>query len=241
MPDCDVPQVLYKYCPPTGVEYALKAMTLRFSSPLKFNDVFDCRYLSGDRYAGTRQFKFRRGLGIVCLTGTATNHLMWVHYAQGHRGLVLGFDTSHQFFQMNRPRSVSYDPVPPTLDEAAEPDLELTFHKALEWKYEEEWRIVRTFSPSESRDVEFPVDVLREVVLGAAMEQHLRARAVDYLTELKSSDRNIELYEASPEPKSWRIGLKKSFLLRCPTCRGKGVVRCDTCNGSGLTSDVREL
>jgi hypothetical protein len=126
------------------------------------------------------------------------------------------------------------------LEGYADPDLEVTLHKALEWRYEQEWRIVRTFNQSESRDVEFPVDALREVVLGAAMERHFRARVIHCLTELKSLNRNIELYEACPDPKTWTIGLKRSFLLRCPICRGGGV-RCDACNGSGLTYDVREM
>jgi hypothetical protein len=240
MSERGVPQILYKYYPPAGVEYALEGQSLRFSSPLTFNDVFDCRYLSDHRYAGTRQSKFRRGLGVVCLTETATNHLMWVHYAQGHRGFVLGFNTAHEFFQMNRPQPVSYDPLPPALEGCAGPDLVLTVHKALEWQYEQEWRIARKFSQSESRDIEFPVEALRAVVLGAEMEQHLRARAVQDLTELKSSNPNVELYEACPNPKSWTIEIKQSFLLQCPTCNGSGV-RCHTCNGSGLTHDVREI
>jgi hypothetical protein len=228
MSEREVPKVLYKYYPPTGVEYAFEQKTLRFSSPLIFNDVFDCRSRSDRRFAGVNEFKFRSTLGIVCLTETATNHLMWVHYAQGHRGFVLGFDTAHEFFQRNQPEPVSYDPVPPTLEKYADPDLALTVHKALEWQYEQEWRIVREFNRSESRDIEFPVGALCAVVLGAKMEQHLQARAVH--TELRHSSPNIELYEACPDPRSWTIEIKPSFLLRCPTC-----------NGTGLTHDRREI
>jgi hypothetical protein len=69
--------------------------TIRFSHPSQFNDTFDCGY-SGN--LGAREvmqhFHYRKALGILCLTETPDNHLMWVHYAAGHAGFVVGFRTT---------------------------------------------------------------------------------------------------------------------------------------------------
>jgi len=39
--------------------------------------------------------------GVFCLTETRTNLLMWSHYANSHKGMVIGFDVSHPFFNQS--------------------------------------------------------------------------------------------------------------------------------------------
>jgi hypothetical protein len=42
-------------------------------------------------------------VGILSLSETADNLLMWAHYAEEHTGFVLMFDGSHKFFEGNEP------------------------------------------------------------------------------------------------------------------------------------------
>lgn len=42
---------------------------------------------------------YARNFGILSLTEAPDNLLMWAHYADSHRGVVIGFDESHAFFK----------------------------------------------------------------------------------------------------------------------------------------------
>jgi Protein of unknown function (DUF2971) len=77
---------------------------------------------------------------------------MWSHYADSHRGFVIGFDSDNPFFHREKPRTmtpldeVRYSnkrPVMPPFDEITpENTHELVFlTKSEHWAYEEELRM----------------------------------------------------------------------------------------------------
>ena len=84
-------------------------------------------------------------LGIVCLTEKPDNILMWSHYADGHRGFCLEFNTS--FAPFSGAEKVKYAKKLPILRLKDDPDLDLTrdivLTKSKGWAYEKEWRIIR--------------------------------------------------------------------------------------------------
>jgi hypothetical protein len=43
-----------------------------------------------------------QSVGILCLSEMRDSLLMWGHYADNHRGLVIGFDSDHPFFNKKR-------------------------------------------------------------------------------------------------------------------------------------------
>jgi Protein of unknown function (DUF2971). len=49
-----------------------------------------------------------REFGLICLSAVPNNILMWAHYTDGHRGLVVGFDTSNEFFRVPPIHEVNY-------------------------------------------------------------------------------------------------------------------------------------
>jgi hypothetical protein len=90
-----------------------------------------------------------RNLGVACFSAKNDDLLMWSHYADGHRGFCLEFDTSEEPFSKSEP--VMYvDDVPlvnpvDTLDGKSTGsgiiDVMLrTKHSA--WRYEQEWRVL---------------------------------------------------------------------------------------------------
>jgi hypothetical protein len=111
--------ILYKYFTPDRVDVLRNAM-IRFTPPAALNDPFDCspRYLTTGElenapesevcpgcaqvYVQTLQLTLssedRRSVGLVCLSEKPDSLLMWAHYADCHRGFVIGFDTSQSFF-----------------------------------------------------------------------------------------------------------------------------------------------
>ena len=96
---------------------------------------------------------YKVSLGVLCLTRTRRHLLMWSHYADGHRGMLLEFDDEHTCFRRSIPNTkcqgklipVTYsDTRPPVRDESADAIAGSLTTKALEWAYEQE---VRMFLP----------------------------------------------------------------------------------------------
>lgn len=122
-------------------------------------------------------------MGVLCLSEVRDSILMWGHYADNHRGLVVGFDSAHPFFSRRRNecdefgflRQVTYQLNRPrvSLTDTTSPAWFQT--KSADWEYEKEWRIVRPLSEAEHRIdknpypvclFEFPPDAVREIVVG---------------------------------------------------------------------------
>ena len=84
---------------------------------------------------------------ILSLSESRDNLLMWAHYAAGHTGFLIGFDSdeeilkiwsSHRILEKVKYRKMR--PSKPTWEEIT--NDELLLNKSHEWKYEREWRIV---------------------------------------------------------------------------------------------------
>ncbi len=95
----------------------------------------------------TRMRENLRNRGIACLTARVDQVLMWSHYADGHRGFCLEFDTAFEPF--SKALEVRYSADVPTVnpvDELLTGDggalLDMVLTKSDHWAYEEEWRIL---------------------------------------------------------------------------------------------------
>lgn len=92
--------ILYKYMSFKVAKQVLKNGTLQFSRCDRFNDPFDTpRYprqaehgFRGSLERITREVGWSQNTGLLCLTRTPTNPLMWAHYADSHNGVVIGID-----------------------------------------------------------------------------------------------------------------------------------------------------
>lgn len=147
----------------------------------ELNDPFELLGASvGDKLA-RRMFKatlhnhWCKTLGIVCLSSTWQNPVMWAHYGDKHYGVCLGLDVRDDLakqvqYEAERLKGL-LDPSKPLLglDEGKIEAVLLT--KFRDWAYEREWRV---FAGLDERDrnghyyVDFGPDMfLRSVILGA--------------------------------------------------------------------------
>ena len=141
-------------------------------------------------------------LGIICFTPNPKNLLMWSHYANGHKGLVIGFNSDHHFLKESvRIRHVNYPPGDErfvwniTLNRGDEGYDEMgdTFvlTKSHHWQYEREMRAVLPLDGLERRLIgdgvlgyflSFPPDLIEEVIIGyrtsSATEEAIRQAMV---------------------------------------------------------------
>ena len=121
--------------------------------------------------------------GVLSLSATKENLIMWAHYADEHRGCVLEFDTQHQFFGqawLKSLRKVTYSGQRPRYVYESSDSAHL-YHKSLDWKEEAEWRILGDFSTMERISPEagktiyltkLPIGVVTAVYLGARMSEN---------------------------------------------------------------------
>lgn len=129
--------------------------------------------------------RINRSQGVLSLSRTNDSLLMWAHYGDSHRGFVLGLDDTHPWFyeqngfgQITKPHNVIYTSRRPTIIGDSQDFYErLLCYKSLEWAYEQEVRIFRTFGSTPERfdrnnldDIhlfDIPKECIKEIFLGA--------------------------------------------------------------------------
>ena len=163
-------------------EYTLKNLWNRhifLNDPDEFNDVFEgsVTVSESETTVGT---SFRRlspkdlNLRISCFTEINNNILMWSHYADSHKGLVLEFSTEHVPFAKAIP--IQYKSH---LSQEEYPDLFDSNHlfpwyefKGEPWAYEKEWRIINHGSAS---TLPYPSEALKRVIFGINTDASIQA------------------------------------------------------------------
>ena len=84
-------------------------------------------------------------IGVACFIPSARNLLMWGHYSDGHKGIVLQFEPTRNLDIFTFPVPVNYGEKYPVLDWINDRENGLRsamLSKYSEWSYENEFRIV---------------------------------------------------------------------------------------------------
>lgn len=174
--------ILYKYVPFEAGEKILDNRSVLFAQPKTFNDPFDMPAYPEERAGDaataifarlrtmSKNFIWAENTGILSLTRTPANALMWAHYADRHQGMVIGIDAEAARFidetsnlipaQYGSVVYVSRRETGPFTSRPQTPiavgathhfpadhyeKLQRVFlHKPLAWSYEEEVRVVKS-------------------------------------------------------------------------------------------------
>lgn len=91
---------------------------------------------------------FSETSGVLCLSENENNHLMWAHYADSHKGMLLEFDCSHIYFNLYSrflkvcysSERVYFDPNQDSPAHFEDFSLNVVRTKYISWSYESEWR-----------------------------------------------------------------------------------------------------
>ncbi len=140
---------------------------------------------------------------VLCLCETQTNPRLWAHYADGHRGFCLEFDTSMEPFHAYR---VRYTRAYPKLDINATPDQCLrTFllTKSELWKDEEEWRCMDVQGGPAQWSIS--TKALKAVIFGTRASADLRATIAQLIAAHKPW---VELREVVEVPFSYDLQVR---------------------------------
>lgn len=156
----------------------------------------------------TRQLQGKvDGTGILSLSATGSNILLWSHYAAGHKGLCLKFAATKHTPFFGCAQQVDYTPSYPAVDllsDSPEQQFKLfLLTKAIDWKYEEEWRIIDHDGGPGNKV--FPEESLIGVTFGARMEPDDREAVIEWL---EARNDTVQLYQASVAPDSFSLEIE---------------------------------
>ncbi len=119
-----------------------------------------------------------RGKGVCCFSASNTHPLLWGHYADGHKGFCLEFDTNSKYF-VEKLNEVNYSGKLPIFSPLAlfrnefdlqDPGLKILQDvlctKSKAWEYEEEWRLLHNEA---DKEFGYGVSALTGIYFGARM------------------------------------------------------------------------
>lgn len=146
-------------------------------------------------------------IGLLCLSERHDDLLMWSHYADRHRGFVLGFERSPEnivgrqaspvVYQQAYPRLSLVDFDPKTNPQSAE-ILWLT--KSVHWAYEREWRLL-----AQEGGRSYTLDAaICSVVFGMRMSDSDRVAARSALAGLDT----VQWHKAVRSSKSYALEIR---------------------------------
>jgi hypothetical protein len=171
----------------TGLHHGLSNLALRRVKISRFSDLNDPFELLAVDLEDRRHRKAFREMkealnetkGLICLSKSWDNPLLWGHYAEKHTGLALGFDVSDalvaKVIYAQKPEVIPIDTKTdrPVLTEELVNRLLRT--KFYDWRYEQEMRLFVDLDHETRESGMYFYDfssefALREVILGPRCE-----------------------------------------------------------------------
>ena len=147
--------------------------------------------------------------GVVCFSETYESISMWAHYANGHRGFCLEFDTSCPLFERVMPIDYPSDDRIPSftlveiLEDAEKALTPMIASKAKCWEYQKEWRV---FVPQGGILHPYDVKYLTGIHFGCKLSDKHKNEIWQIL-----SDWPTECYDMEKSEDKFRLVRKKLF------------------------------
>lgn len=129
-----------------------------------------------------------RSIGVLSLSKSFKNVLMWSFYADWHSGLCIEFKAGKKEEPFCDARKVKYMERVPSFELGTDVKEKLSkalFIKSSDWSHEKEWRVVRNgYSGSLLR---FPSSCIRQIIIGCRMPNESVKRICEWKNASKSS------------------------------------------------------
>jgi hypothetical protein len=131
-------------------------------------------------------------LGICCLSKSKNSLLMWSHYADSHKGVVLGFDADKMKQQFKQFEDIDYnnDPILFDIKNPSSSMNKTILRKSKHWEYEQEIR----FLMERNKNAAFPMDALVEINFGSKCSKRNKQNIIHLVKNLTYT--NFSFYEA---------------------------------------------
>ncbi|ELM3717977.1 DUF2971 domain-containing protein [Aeromonas hydrophila] len=217
-------KTLYKYYSEQfDVIKHVKKPAIKLSTTKSFNDPFEKKITNELSRILTRKLKLdlapiykqvddeeyikvykeiSRNYGVVSLTETHRNILMWSHYASSHRGLCIGYKSDfldildkidvryHAYSPIYQPQRVRYDykrfDINQIEDEQTQFDLLIQemMTKSDEWMYEKEHRCIVPFSWADK----LSINKNKNPTLNALIKESIKSKSIKLIQSESEKD-----------------------------------------------------
>lgn len=169
--------------------------------------IENARKIITERVADTLHFQVRsevignqiddKRIGIACLSENWNSILMWSHYANDHKGYCIGFDEKWIRFSQNfaKIKRVEYSNLYPEAKSLNKNELtyeQKYFYKSLDWKYEEEIRLMNIYKDEENQNRVETLEnkYIKEVIIGLNTSKKDKEEIISI-----AKDKNIEVWQ----------------------------------------------
>jgi hypothetical protein len=146
--------------------------------------------------------RIKKRYGVLCLTETNDNILMWSHYADNHRGVCVEFKMCDDFNVTEKDNKVIYQKELPecNLFKTSEKQRLHTLYltKSCHWSYEKEWRMFKEGPGAYT----LPDRTVNAVILGCQMTDKEKVTAW-----LKEKNNSIAIYEAKMKHREFGLDI----------------------------------
>jgi len=160
-------------------------------------------------------------IGILSLTENPHNLLMWAHYANEHKGYLIGFDSEHEFFDQRLSvrdhlrclRKVNYSKNMPILDITRIRSIDELMVKGIDWCYEQEWRMVLDIKDSDKKIesemdpihlFRIPFEAFKSLRIGARTRPEIKQLLLDTVGKNSELD-HLSIYEMSVHESKYEL------------------------------------
>jgi hypothetical protein len=165
-----------------------------------------------------------RSVGVLSLSATNDNLLMWAHYTEQHTGFVIGFDTAQDGWAESgllngppgEPSEIVYSDTRPAPVNITDTTPEhIWYMKSSEWKYEQEWRVTRwipkapkTATREDGSKVPlfpFPPEALSRIIFGCRASDVLQGEILEIIT--KPPYAGVTWAQAELDPDEFKLNI----------------------------------
>lgn len=159
-------------------------------------------------YVKKATFNVMNRCGILSLTKTNDDILMWSHYADNHKGICLEFDVTQDYDFFTYPICIDYQTTYPIVDLATN-DMKVYVEKLLktkfiEWSYEKEVRIYKSSKGLHS----FNPKALRNVYLGCKIDDVTKEEVYNVIRS-KQEFSHVGFYVAKENETAYKLDFEQ--------------------------------
>lgn len=215
-----IPKSIYKYrlgkydeCGKCWDIENLKNNQIRMTLPESFNDPYDSFFNIAIKANNEIEKRLldemlykpaKRSMRICCFSESIESMLMWTHYANEHKGFALEYgpnDKSSVALQLwpvfYREKLFDISDFLTRIRSNLIPLLP-ALHKAIDWKYEKEWRLIAPGGEGENISMPRP----KAIYMGS----NVCPRIEEDLTEI-ATERRIKLYRMSHDRHEFKMDM----------------------------------
>lgn len=191
-----LPRVLYKYIDIYGACKLMENLSIKYTEPYKFDDIFELSEYENVKYSispknakdhlissikqSTEDFKvlnqLKNQIGVACYSTEWDINIMWSLYAGKHMGVVLGFNTQY-LAPLSKVNYIHPEEEKDEFQNIVDAAHYMIYTKSSDWSWQKEWRSISllsdlTYKHSENKPDEdlylrkIPKDAIAEIYLG---------------------------------------------------------------------------